>query len=122
MSVTFHRAFDDLQDMRQGLEMVISSGCDRVLTSGGSQSTETPASRATIRSLVTQARGRIIVMPGAGITPQNVGSLVKETGVHEVHASCKKVVTSEERSIFRADRWETDEAIVVEMRKALAID
>lgn len=121
MSVTFHRAFDDLQDMEEGLETVIALGCDRILTSGGRASTEDPLARQKLRALVSQARGRVIIMPGAGITPPNVASLVTETAAAEVHSSCKRVVgTSEqEESIFHADRWETDEKTVVDMRKAL---
>lgn len=105
MSVTFHRAFDDLQNVEKGLEDVISAGCDRILTG------------VRIRALIEQARGRIIIMPGGGITPENVASFVAD-GASEVHASCKKVVKSEE-SIFAADRWETDRAIVEKMLRVL---
>lgn len=122
LSVTFHRAFDDLADMQEGLEGVIASGCHRVLTSGGQSSTEEPAARENLRALIKQAGERIVIMPGAGITPRNVASLVTETGAREVHASCKRTVTAseQENSIFRADRWETDQDIVREMRNALS--
>jgi copper homeostasis protein len=118
LSVTFHRAFDDLHDMEAGLEAVIAAGCDRLLTSGGAISTEEPAARRKIRSLIEQARDQIVIMPGAGITPQNVASLVRETGAREVHASCKKVVTSE-ASMFQTARWETDGAVVEELLSTL---
>jgi copper homeostasis protein len=115
LSVTFHRAFDDLNDMQAGIETIIAAGCDRVLTSGGKPSTDDQDARATIKSLIDQAGGRIVVMPGAGVSLENVASLVAETGAREVHASCKKTVTSEENSIFRSGRWETDETTIRRM-------
>lgn len=122
LSVTFHRAFDDLPYMEEGLESVIACGCHRVLTSGGRSSTEEPAAREKLRALIKQAGERIVIMPGAGVTPRTVASLVTETGAREVHASCKRTVTAseQENSIFRADRWETDQDIVREMRNALS--
>ncbi|ETN45554.1 uncharacterized protein HMPREF1541_09386 [Cyphellophora europaea CBS 101466] len=118
MSVTFHRAFDDVVDMHEGLEDVIKFGCDRVLTGGG-QSTEEPSARARLRSLVEQAGEKIVIMPGAGVTSLNVESLLLETRAKEVHASCKQVLMSE-ASLFQTERWETDETTVREIVQVLA--
>ncbi|MCZ7140590.1 hypothetical protein O6379_24120, partial [Salmonella enterica subsp. enterica] len=40
-----------------------------------------------IADLVAQAAGRIGVMAGAGVRPGNLASLVRRTGVREVHGS-----------------------------------
>jgi len=87
MGVTFHRAFDMARDLSQALEDVVALGAERVLTSGGAASA--PAGAASIRDLIDQATGRIVVMPGAGITSVNVMDLARATGAHEFHASAK---------------------------------
>jgi len=56
-----------------------------VLTSGGAPTA--PEGAEQIRRLVAQANGRIGIMPGGGINPNNVARLVQETGVREVHFS-----------------------------------
>ena len=117
MQVTFHRAFDDVEEWTEALQDVINSGCSRILTSGGAASSEEPAARDRLKQLVKQAGREIVVMPGAGITIKNVATLVATTGACEVHASCKRVVRKEEQetSSFSADRWETDEGTVKQM-------
>lgn len=92
MGVTFHRAFDMTRDLPQALEDVISLGAERVLTSGGAASAITGAE--SIRRLVAQAAGRIVVMPGAGIQASNLAGLVRTTGATEFHASAKAVHAS----------------------------
>ena len=56
-----------------------------MLTSGGASTA--PEGAEQIRRLVVQAKGRIEILPGGGITPANVAQLVRETGVREVHFS-----------------------------------
>lgn len=85
MSVTFHRAFDEACDPAEALETLVELGVDRVLTSGGAAAAIDAC--AAIRGLVARARGRIVVMAGGGVRPENWRRLVEETGVPEVHAS-----------------------------------
>lgn len=85
LSVTFHRAFDVCKDPLVALEQLIELGVDRVLTSG--QAATVPEGKELIRQLVVQAAGRIGVLPGCGITPQNVAEIVAYTGVKEFHAT-----------------------------------
>ncbi len=95
LNVTFHRAFDMCRDPRQGLEDLIALGVDRVLTSG--QEASCLEGLGLIAALQKQAAGRIIVMPGGGITPQNVRQIVDGTGVTEVHLSARTPVESKMR-------------------------
>lgn len=81
---TFHRAFDDLQDKSTGLEQLIRCGFQRVLTSGGGGSAIEHV--GILKSLVAQAAGRIVVMPGGGIRPANLGQLAA-TGATEYHSA-----------------------------------
>lgn len=92
LGVTFHRAFDLVRDPRRALEDVIALGCERVLTSGGQASALEGA--ALIRGLIEQASGRIALMPGAGVTVDNLAALASATGAHEFHASAKRQLAS----------------------------
>jgi copper homeostasis protein len=92
MNVTFHRAFDMCRDAQAALEEVIRLGVDRVLTSG--QEASCVEGLEVIAALQKQAAGRIIVMPGGGITLRNVRKIVSATGVAEVHLSGRSTVES----------------------------
>lgn len=85
MSITFHRAFDRCSNPQQALEDIISLGCNRLLTSG--QQDTAPQGQALIAELVKQAAGRIIIMPGSGVTPENINSLAGATGAREFHGT-----------------------------------
>jgi copper homeostasis protein len=92
LKVTFHRAFDMCRDPRAALEELIGLGCERMLTSG--QEASCLEGLELIGALQQQAAGRIIVMPGGGITPRNVQRIVAGTGVSEVHLSARRSVES----------------------------
>lgn len=100
MPVTFHRAFDMSNDLEKALEDIIGLGCERILTSGGESSAIKGA--ATIAKLIKQAKGRIIIMPGAGVSAANITELIQLTAATEFHASAKHPVKSE--MIFRNPR------------------
>lgn len=85
MSVTFHRAFDDVPDKFAALEQLIELGVERVLTSGGAANAFD--GRAMLRRLVAEADERILVLPGGGVRANNAGHLIAETGVRELHSS-----------------------------------
>ena len=89
MEVTFHRAFDEaLQDPEEALWAVASARCDRLLTSGQKA---TALEGAAVIGRLIGATG-VKILAGSGVTPLNVRSLVAETGVREVHGSCKKTL------------------------------
>jgi copper homeostasis protein len=87
MRVTFHRAIDVARDPQETLEVLVGLGIDRVLTSG--QKATAMEGTAVIAALVRQARERITVMAGAGITEHNVARIVVQTGVREVHGTAR---------------------------------
>jgi copper homeostasis protein len=89
--VTFHRAFDMTRDLSEALEVVIKLGIKRVLTSG-SKSTCIEG-KQVILSLVKQASGRISIMPGSGVTKDNIFD-ISGWGVDEVHLTAKKIIPS----------------------------
>lgn len=88
LSVTFHRAFDVCRKPEEALEKIISLGCHRLLTSG--QATTAEQGIPMLKKLVEQADGRIIIMPGAGVNPQNASRILEETGALEIHGSLRR--------------------------------
>lgn len=85
LSITFLRAFDECRDPFEALEDIISLGIDRLLTSG--HCTDAWEGRFILRELVERADGRIVIMPGCGITPANLPELAAITGATEFHGS-----------------------------------
>jgi copper homeostasis protein len=92
LAVTFHRAFDMTTDLFRALEDLCAVGIDRVLTSGGESSSL--QGQETILQLAGKADGRIIIMPGGGIKPQNARSFVAYTGVKEIHSGLRSALPS----------------------------
>lgn len=89
MEVTFHRAFDEAQqDPIEALWQVASARCHRLLTSG--QRYSAFEGREVLRNLVNITG--VEILAGGGVTPMNVRQLVRESGVREVHGSCKKTL------------------------------
>lgn len=88
LSVTFHRAFDVCRKPEEALEKIISLGCHRLLTSGQAPTAEQGI--PMLKKLVEQADGRIIIMPGAGVNPQNASRIMEETGALEIHGSLRR--------------------------------
>ena len=92
MQVTFHRAFDMIPDAYQAMEDIIRLGINRILTSGQAASALSGAD--LIAELLSIADNRIIIMPGGGITEENVTTLLNITRAKEVHASLRSTVES----------------------------
>jgi copper homeostasis protein len=92
LNVTFHRAFDMCRDPRRGLEDLVELGVDRVLTSG--QEATCLEGQELLAELQRQAAGRIIILPGGGLTSRNIRRIVEATGVTEVHLSSRATVDS----------------------------
>ncbi|EOB05786.1 Copper homeostasis protein cutC-like protein, partial [Anas platyrhynchos] len=87
LPVTFHRAFDMVHDPQVALETLISLGFERVLTSGCDSSALEGLS--LIKKLAEQAKGRIVVVPGGGITERNLQRILEGSTVSEFHCSAR---------------------------------
>lgn len=97
LSVTFHRAFDVSRDPFESMETLIGLGVDRILTSG--QAATAPEGKDIIKQLIDKAGDRIRILPGCGITPENVAELINYTGAKEFHATATKL--KESKMTFR---------------------
>jgi copper homeostasis protein len=84
MHVTFHRAFDEGNNLVNNLEDVISCGCDTLLTSG--QAKNVSLGLKNLKKLVRISAGRINILAGGGVNHTNVENLFK-IGVRNFHLS-----------------------------------
>jgi copper homeostasis protein len=92
LDVTFHRAFDMSQNLAQALEEIVGLGIKRILTSGGQADVMSGSTR--LKELVRLAGARAAIMPGGGVTEENLAQLVCETGAREIHLSARGPVKS----------------------------
>ena len=83
----FHRAFDCVKDPYTSMEQLIELGIDRVLTSGLQKTAEEGIS--LLKELQERYGSRIELMAGSGIHAGNAEKIRKETGISQLHSSCK---------------------------------
>jgi copper homeostasis protein len=78
-SVTFHRAFDAVDNHLEALEMLIDLGVQRVLTSGTSWHSQQPVKKglAQIQKMLSLADGRIELILAGGIQVSNVQNILQ---------------------------------------------
>ncbi len=126
----FHRAIDVVPDWKRGLETLIRLGVTRVLTSG--QQSDVYFALDTIAEMIRFAGDAIEILPGAGITRENVQKVVKQTGCRQVHLARHRQVSdtsvNNNRSIYYGgalyppeDRFDvTDRSYVSEVCAQLA--
>lgn len=86
-NVTFHRAIDVCSDPLKALEQIIDLGCNRVLTSGHEKTALEGVE--TLKQMVKIADNRISIMAGSGVNVTNAETILKATGVKELHGSCR---------------------------------
>lgn len=89
VDVTFHMAFDALPDERQldAIDAIAEIGCTRILTHGGPAGTPIADNLDRLAAYIERAAGRLIILPGAGITWENVDAVAERLGVGECHGT-----------------------------------
>lgn len=119
LDVTCHRAFDSTPDPFAALEQLAEVGIRRVLSSG--QAETAYAGRGLLQKLVEYAAGRVVVMPGAGISAGNIRAIADLTGATEFHfTGKKKKVLEMEGGLPGLENWywESDTALIREIMTA----
>lgn len=89
---TLHRAVDLLADPVIAVDLAIDLGFDCILTSGGALAAE--AGAAVIAAMVKRAAGRIDIMAGSGVRPENAAAIRRATRVDWLHSSCSRAMTN----------------------------
>ena len=127
LSNTFHRAFDLAADPFEALEDIIALGFSRVLTSG--QASSALEGAELLAELHRKAAGRILIMAGAGVNPDNAAEVLSRSEADELHASARSAVASAmtaTRGVAMgsaddpsASRLATDASIVAELKQCI---
>ena len=84
----FHRAFDCSDEPEYNIQRLIELGCTRILTSGLGVNVEKGAE--LLKLLQEKFGDRIEILAGAGISTENIESIIKKTAVTQVHGTFKK--------------------------------
>lgn len=87
----FHRAFDCTSDPYKSMEILIDMGADRVLTSG--LKPKAAEGSLLLGELQDRYGHKIEILAGSGINASNARKLMDETGITQVHSSCKDWIT-----------------------------
>ena len=119
IEIVHHRAFDFSADPEAALEQLIELGFQRVLSSG--QSNSAFEGRFLLQKLVQQAKGRISIMPGAGIDASSIHAIATTSGAHEFHFTGKLKIDPSKGNAIRgleAWYWQSDVGVIREIIEA----
>lgn len=83
----FHRAFDCVKDPYAAMELLIALKIDRVLTSGLRAKAEEGIE--VIAELQKRYGDSIQILAGGGVNAENANQIMEQTGIYQVHSSCK---------------------------------
>ena len=92
LPVTFHRAIDVSADFKDSLDRVMASGARRVLTSGGKW--RVADSLEHLAAAVLRTQGRVTIMAGGGLNPENIRMVAEKSGVVEYHSGLNARIPS----------------------------
>lgn len=85
LSVTFHMAFDEIDDKKKAIDKLVEYKIDRILSKGGEISATNNLD--TLKDLIEYANDRIVIMPGGGVNKDNKYDVANHTGAKEVHGT-----------------------------------
>lgn len=85
MKITFHMAFDSIENKNEAIDELVELGVDRILTKGGMENAL--IGRDSLKALVNYANNRIIIMPGKGVNKENREFILEYTGAKEIHGT-----------------------------------
>ncbi|CAN7236188.1 copper homeostasis protein CutC [Rhizobium sp. LjRoot30] len=87
---TLHRSFDLVPDIAEAVDVAVDVGFERILSAGGARTVA--EGMEGLQAAIAAARGRVSIMPGAGVTLATIDALLSWPAVTEVHSSCSRVV------------------------------
>lgn len=89
LGITFHMAFDALDPQAQldTIDVLAELGVDRILTHGGAAGTSIEDNLDRLKACIDRADGRLVILPGGGITYENASAVASALGVAELHGT-----------------------------------
>ena len=85
------------EDQLPAIDWLADQGVERILTHGGAAGTPIAGTLGRLRAYIERAAGRIVILPGGGITWENAEDVAAELGVSEVHGT--KIVRIGEKDV-----------------------
>lgn len=83
----FHWAYDCVNDPYNSIEILIDLGIDRLLTSG--LQAKAIDGKDLIKDLQAKYGNKIELLAGSGINVTNAHEIITDTGIEQIHSSCK---------------------------------
>lgn len=86
----FHKAFDELDNLQEGIQTLIDLKIDRILTAGGCSPDEILKGCQVIGNLNDLYFDKIQLLPGGGVRVNNIKEVVEISKSKQVHMTSKK--------------------------------
>lgn len=86
-TAVFHRAIDCVNDIDEAMNILITLGVDRILTSG--LQGKATRGKEMIKYLYDAYGENIEILAGSGINAGNAKKMLDYTGIKQLHSSCK---------------------------------
>ena len=83
---TFHRAIDTISKPVSAVKIATDLGFDCILSSGGAKTAHDGLS--VLKEMHTKALGKIEIMPGSGVNPENAQKIAISSNFNWIHSSC----------------------------------
>ena len=114
MEVTFHRAFDDSFDWKNSIDVLLSCGIDRVLTSGMSSNIENGI--PILEKIMTYVDSRIEIMVGGGVNLANAQKIISQVKPNAIHFSGTVKTLLDADSVFSETILQVDPTKIEKLR------
>ena len=83
---TLHRAIDTISKPVSAVKIATDLGFDCILSSGGAKTAHDGLS--VLKEMHTKALGKIEIMPGSGVNPENAQKIAMSSNFNWIHSSC----------------------------------
>jgi len=87
---TLHRAIDTISDPVGAVEIATNLGFDCILSSGGFNTAN--EGLLVLKNMHRRALGKIEIMPGSGVNPENAQKIAKSSNFNWIHSSCSSLI------------------------------